>query len=335
MPDKRKWEEPATPAIPGKPVYLEVFMDFDKTLGEYCEHPLFRRCGVDPVKFWVRNNEWTEQLKAGGYNVGTGEIGYMTLMIRCARGLEPEFRGMKGLNNRMLRESGEELETYPGVPTFIDNLKSCLEGREEWRNYNIRLGFHVASTGLTEVILGNELAKHLSTVTGHENRQIQSVHGSQFIEEDGVIAHPILLDPYSKGRVIYQIAKGGLDLLNVDVPIEKRRSLKRNFLVLGDGPSDKAAFSVAHRYGGRGIGVFDPANKNSIMQVHRLHEEGVINHMCPADFTPGGATLLTMEATLMGMAERVIEELSQQSVYAMHSAPTYLEAPVPKKVGKA
>src|SRR3989338_8025632 len=214
---------------------LKVLADFDLTLGPYCQRRIFKHFDIDEHNFWKEKEELLQTWIQGQGYEGPGELGYLALMIDYAK---PGGK-MAGLNNKLIRELGKELEFYPGVPGFIPAVKAAVEEDSRCKDYGLRVDFHVVTTGLDEIIRGSPLAQHVA-----------SVHGSGFIEQDGVIAIPRLLSPYRKGEYLFTLTKGGSQLLNVEMPDEARVALKSDVFALGDGPSDISMFRLVKKSGG-------------------------------------------------------------------------------------
>ena len=63
---------------------------------------------------------------------------------------------MRGLTNQKLYELGNELEFYPGLPQFFDEL-ALIPTENEYKDYDFKLEHYVISTGLSQMILGRLL----------------------------------------------------------------------------------------------------------------------------------------------------------------------------------
>src|SRR5476649_2026136 len=89
--------------------------DFDKTLiPGYMQAPLFKRYGVDEARFWSETNKLVEAYARRGTRV-SGEISYLNHLLTYV--LDGQ---MRGLNNKILRECGKDIEFYPGLPGFFE-----------------------------------------------------------------------------------------------------------------------------------------------------------------------------------------------------------------------
>ncbi|MBI4015900.1 MAG: haloacid dehalogenase-like hydrolase [Candidatus Aenigmarchaeota archaeon] len=296
---------------PQKPV-LKVLGDFDLTLGPYCQGSIFRHFKVNEADFWREKEELLQTWRQEQGYEGPGELAYLALMINYAR---PGGK-MAGLNNRLIHDLGKELEFYPGVPDFIPAVKAAVEEDPRCKDHGLKVDFHVVTTGLDEIIRGSPLAQH-----------IVSVHGSGFIEQDGVIAVPRLLSPYGKGEYLFTLTKGRQDLLNVEMSDEARVALKSDVFALGDGPSDIAMFRLVKKNGGIAMGVYDPKSNKSRSQNMTMLREGRIDLSGPTDYSEGSHTRIQIEEGLLHMAYRVIDDIEARSRGGVGADVGHLNAP--------
>lgn len=93
---------------------IAIIWDFDKTLiPGYMQEPLFKHYNVDGRTFWREVNALPDHLTRKGQEMVAADSIYLNHILTYVRaGI------FKGLNNRLLRELGGELEFYPGLPEF-------------------------------------------------------------------------------------------------------------------------------------------------------------------------------------------------------------------------
>ena len=97
---------------------IALIWDFDKTLAkDYMQKPIFHKYGVDEQEFWKENNSLVEKYKNMGIKVSKDTI-YLNHLLTCV-----EQGILEGLNNSLLRELGQEINFYEGLPDFFSMLK--------------------------------------------------------------------------------------------------------------------------------------------------------------------------------------------------------------------
>lgn len=142
---------------------IAIIWDFDKTLiPGYMQEPIFNKYRIDGKKFWEEVNALPEKYEKRGIRVNKDTI-YLNHMITC---VNQEI--FKGLNNRILRELGEELKFYPGIPEIFQDLKDVVGKNEKYQNFSIHVEHYIVSTGLTEMIKGSKISGLVDGIWGCE-----------------------------------------------------------------------------------------------------------------------------------------------------------------------
>ena len=91
--------------------------DFDKTLiPGYMQTPLFNHFGIDEKVFWTEVNKLPEIYAKRGLSVSAETIYLNHILSYVKNG------PMRGLTNQKLFELGQELDFYPGLPQFFQEL---------------------------------------------------------------------------------------------------------------------------------------------------------------------------------------------------------------------
>lgn len=292
---------------------LACIWDFDKTLiPGYMQAPLFRRHGVDEATFWAETNALHENYRQRGYNI-SGEISYLNHLLTYV------LAGKFGrLNNRTLRQSGADIEFYPGLPEFFELAKTYVREKPEYRKHEIQLEHYIVSTGLAEMVRGSIIAKHVDGIWGCEfiENPLQPGFLKQHempITAEAVIAQiGMVIDNTTKTRALYEINKGtnknsSIDV-NSNVKPEDRRIPFQNMIYIADGPSDIPSFSVVKGGGGRTYGVYNPEHSGEFEQNDRLLQAGRIHGYGPADYTAQSSTARWLRMHLHSMCDRVVAD---------------------------
>lgn len=287
--------------------------DFDKTLiPGYMQWPIFRRYGVDENRFWKEVNRLPEIYRARGQKVAD-DIAYLNHMLTYVR-----HGRFAGLNNRLLREMGTELNFYQGLPGFFRVLKEMVADDPVYKRYDIRLEHYIVSTGLAEMVRGSAIAPWVEDVYGCEfienplppDFDVQQEFTIDASAEIGQIAQ--MVDNTIKTRFIFEINKGTNKISTIDVNSkiepDDRRVPIQNMIYVADGPSDVPVFSVVRKHGGRTYAVYEPGNEKEFAQNDELRSSGRVDHFGRADFREKSDTHMWLKTHVRRICDRMVEE---------------------------
>ena len=106
-----------------QPLFLQNIIaciwDFDKTLSPgYMQAPIFELYEVDPKKFWKEVDELPNHYKKDGLDLISTDTLYLNHLLTYTK--QGKF---KALNNTRLKELGDKIELYDGLPEFFNQLK--------------------------------------------------------------------------------------------------------------------------------------------------------------------------------------------------------------------
>ena len=108
---------------------ITLIWDFDKTLiPGYMEDPLFRHYGVSPSEFWAEVEGLPRYYRDRGGELVATESLYLSHILTYVRSGR-----FGGLSNAVLRRLGEEIEFYPGLPGFLEQISKII--RQRFRFY--------------------------------------------------------------------------------------------------------------------------------------------------------------------------------------------------------
>lgn len=292
---------------------IACIWDFDKTLiPGYMQAPLFRRYGVDEATFWSETNALSEHYRKQGCRISS-EISYLNHLLTYVLA-----GNMAGLSNRILRETGAELELYPGLPVFFQKLREWGCSKPEYAKHGIELEHYIVSTGLAEMIRGSAIAPYADGIWGCEfiENPLQPGFLTQKelpIEATAEIAQiGMMIDNTTKTRAIFEINKGtnknpAIDV-NAKVTPEDRRIPLQNMIYIADGPSDVPSFSVVKSGGGKAFAVYNPKQQSEFAQNDLLRSAGRIDHYGPADYSEGSATAKWLHLQVESMCDRIVAD---------------------------
>ncbi|AWT59932.1 MAG: hypothetical protein DF168_01130 [Candidatus Moanabacter tarae] len=305
--------------------------DFDKTLiPGFMQSPLFRRFKIDEEAFWKEVSILPEIYSKRGVNVSKDTV-YLNHLLSYVRNGR-----LRGLNNRMLRELGEELVFFPGLPDLFPNLKELVRSRPEFVSHELSLEHYVISTGLAELIRGSELSPHLDGIFGCEfiedpappdfdQQKEFELDRSTEISQIGV-----MVDNTIKTRFIFEINKGSNKLSEIDVNAtirtEDRRIPIQNMIYVADGPSDVPVFSVVKNYGGLTHAVYDPNRPEEFAQNDRLLQSGRIHAYGPADYRPESSTSMWIRMHILRICDRIVTDREQALAKRVSVPPRHIHS---------
>lgn len=303
--------------------------DFDKTLiPGYMQAPIFETFGIDGDAFWKEVNALPGIYAKRGTRVSHDTVYLNHLLSYVKNGC------LKGLTNQRLRELGQQLVFYPGLPDLFEQLKEVVRARPEYRKHNITLEHYVISTGLAEMIKGSLIAPYVDGIFGCEfieaplppnySRQDELALQMEFeISQVGTI-----VDNTIKTRYIFEINKGTNKNPEIDVNASMSRVDRRvpidRMIYTADGPSDVPVFSVVKGNGGKAYAVFNPdseaefAQNDALLHAHRIHAYG------PADYTEKSTTSKWLRMHVRKICDNVVTECEAALSANVGKAPRHL-----------
>ncbi|GHV00732.1 hypothetical protein FACS1894211_08770 [Clostridia bacterium] len=291
---------------------IAIIWDFDKTLTpNYMQNPIFEQFKVDPVKFWVEVNSLPEKYALADIKVNKDTI-YLNHMITCVRqGLFPR------LNNKLLKELGQKIEFYNGIPEIFSQLDTIID-KPQFKTFNIHIENYIVSTGITQMIRGSKVAPFIKDIWGCEF--IENPIPTKLCKENSSSRDDILsqigyiIDNTSKTRAIFEINKGAnvfpkdIDV-NSTMKAESRRVPFENMVYIADGPSDIPVFSILKQYGGSTFAIYPKGNKEAFDQVELLLRGGRIDSYAEADYSSGTQTNMWLTRRVEEIANKIYQKM--------------------------
>ena len=239
---------------------IAMIWDFDKTLiPGNMQGPLFRHYGIDEAEFWAEVDGLQDFYEGHGSTLIQRDHLYLNHILTYVR----EGR-MPGASNQLLRELGAEIDFYPGMPDYLEQVRKGIESEPRFAEHQIHVEHYVVSTGLRQMILGSAIAPQIEYVWGCEYTEVVAppeygMHQGQLFAPLGEIRQLVYtIDNTSKTRALFEINKGtnknpSIDV-NAKIAKEDRRVPFQNMIYVADGPSDVPVFSVVEATTGTGQG---------------------------------------------------------------------------------
>ncbi|MEK0450439.1 MAG: hypothetical protein RL088_2707 [Verrucomicrobiota bacterium] len=269
---------------------IAIVYDYDQTLSpNYMQDEvLFPAFGIDSGKFWARCQAL---VRDDGYD---SELAYLKALLDCLDLDRP--------TNARLRQLGEGLKFYPGLPEMFEELAKTLL-RPEHVALGIKVEHYIISSGLKALIDGSRIAPF-----------IKAVFGCEFAEDKaGSITFPKrVISHTQKTQFLFRINKGLLDYtqdVNDHMPPDMRPVPFDHMIYVGDGPTDVPCFTVVRQYGGHAIAVYNPndPSRNSFRKCFQLvGTADRVRHIAPADYRAGSHLRLLLEQMVAEIADRIV-----------------------------
>ncbi|GMW03297.1 MAG: hypothetical protein AMXMBFR84_44310 [Candidatus Hydrogenedentota bacterium] len=303
---------------------IAVVWDFDKTLSpHYMQKPLFEAYRIDESRFWKEVRALPEFYARAGVTVqpDTCYLGHLLSYVQAGR--------MPNLTNSRLRELGERIEFFPGVPEVFASMKASVE-HARYRELDIRLEHYVVSTGLAEMIRGSKIFQYLDGVYASEFIEVPAGPEPNFIRDPqrGEISQiASFLDNTTKTRALFEINKGvGREKsisVNDTIPEDERRVPFKNMLYIADGPSDIPSFSVVMKHGGWTCAVYDPHDSDHFEQAASLLQNKRVHYYCESDYRAESATARSLLRQVRLIADRMVVERTKAFASKVGRGPSH------------
>lgn len=293
---------------------IAFIWDFDKTLTRgYMQKPLFDHFNVNEGTFWAEVNALEEFYGRFDLKV-SGDTAYLEHTLDYVRtGKFP------GLNNKLLREFGAQVELAPGMPDFMKRTREFVANDARYVKHLISVEHYVVSTGFRQMIEGNPIFEHLDGVWACELLPDPPAANDGLLDPasfdpDGPLAQiGYTIDNTTKTRAVFEINKGINKLENVNVnarmAADERRVPFSNMIYIADGPSDVPVFSVVGGQGGKTLAVHSDANYEGVMQ---LQDDGRVNHTASADYTTDSEADRWLFRSLRTIADAICNNRERQ-----------------------
>ena len=302
---------------------IAVVWDFDKTLVDgYMQDPIFEHYNVDAREFWKEVGALPKKYMDEQNVLVNPDTIYLNHFIKYAK----EGK-LKGLTNEKLKEFGEQLKFYAGVPEIFNKTKELIENNPMYKEYNIKVEHYIVSTGMTQVIKGSSVMQYVEHVWGCELIEGEDNEGNPCIAEIGYT-----IDNTSKTRALFEINKGvhstdrreGVKV-NTRIPEELRRVHFMNMIYIADGPSDIPAFSVVNKNNGATFAIYPKGDMEAMKQVEQMRVDGRIHMYAEADYTENTTAYMWICNKITEFAERIRnKEREKIAKYTAISTPKHL-----------
>ena len=304
---------------------IAIIWDFDKTLSpDYMQKPIFEHYGIDQDAFWTEVQALPRYYERAGIRVqeDTCYLGHLLSYVQHGK--------MGDLTNAKLKELGDEIGLFPGLPEIFGRLRTIVE-EPPFKEGDLRLEHYVVSTGLDAMVRGSKVAEYLEGVFASVFIESPAPPGADMkgTPASGPISQIAgFLDNTTKTRALFEINKGVNKVpkisVNDTIPEDDRRVPFQNMIYIADGPSDIPSFSVVRKHGGKTYAVYDPERETHYEQAANLAETGRVDHFGAADYREGSETDRWLRYHVRRMAERMMRERQQATESRVRRGPTHI-----------
>lgn len=289
--------------------------------------PLFNHFGIDEKVFWTEVNKLPEIYAKRGLSVSAETIYLNHILSYVKNG------PMRGLTNQKLFELGQELDFYPGLPQFFQEL-AMIPNEASFKEHDIKIEHYVISTGLAQMIAGSKISSFVHGIFASEF--IESALPPKFLSQtdlslplDPEISQiGMAVDNTIKTRFIFEINKGcnknPTIEVNASMPHELRRVPLDQLIYVADGPSDVPVFAVVKQMGGKTYAVYDPNDENEFAQTCDLVETGRVHNNGPADYSAKSSTSIWMKQKVREIISAMIRRKELNIQRNTKSAPKHM-----------
>lgn len=271
---------------------MAICYDFDRTLSpdDMQTFTLIPSFGVDKNVFWQESDTLAEE------NLMDNNLAWMYELIKYSK-----FKG-KSLRREYFKEIGADVQLYPGVESWFDNVNAYARER------GIEVEHYIISSGLKEIIEGSRIAPYITRVYA----------SSYLYSADGIAEWPAQAVNYTtKTQFIFRIAKGYLEeydpRVNDSMPHNVRNVDYENIVYIGDSATDIPCMTLVKQKGGYSIGVYDPVSNNK-KKVYQLFSDGRLNFYAPADYSEDSAIFDYMKNVIDEIAAKEKQKAEQKKL---------------------
>lgn len=291
---------------------IAIICDCDDTLAPDTTAQLLAAFDIDATEFYEIQ---CKSLIDAGWDP---TLAYLNKMIERAT---PGGR-LTGLTRRRMREIGESLRLFPGVPAVFGRLREEIEDGSKYRPYGIRIEIYIITGGIEELISARFRPEGGKPKTRPKN-YIDWIWGCNFsfAEPDGPICKIKNVVSFTeKTKFIFCVQKGLVGPKYVNRPYDVNKQMDpderkipfANMVYVGDGPSDVPCMSLLSKdYRDRGC-VVGIENKNRMERTWEIGYGRRVDAIADPDYRKMGSGYLYLRKAVVQIADRIVEDIERE-----------------------
>lgn len=263
---------------------IAVVFDFDETLAPPTHLKMLQKTGIDKEE---REN----------FVQGLLEQGWDKIMARAYSWVKYSQNENPLIKRQMFQEIGEELELYEGVDTLFDRLRSFCPDAD------IEIKFYLLTAGFVEIPQATSIAHEFESIWG----------GAYAFDDEGKLSFvKSILTHEQKREYIQQLAKGTgtqgpsapanthqiVEEENMHIPFTQ-------IIYVGDGASDRPAFSLLHEKGGVTIGLVKDGSA-TWKEGDELTKSQKVDNLLAVDYTEGSELMHCLQLAVECICRRIM-----------------------------
>jgi len=263
---------------------IAVVFDFDETLAPSTHLKLLEKSGIDKNE----REKFVEKLLDEGWD---------KILARAYSWIKYSQDEAPPLTRQMFQEIGQELDLFDGVDTLFDRLRGfCPEE-------SIDMEFYLLTAGFVEIPEATSVAREFKRIWG----------GSYaFDEDDKLVFIKSMLTHEQKREYIQQLAKGtGED--GPSAPSDSHQFVEEEnmyipftqIIYVGDGSSDRPAFSLLHERGGITIGLAKDSNA-TWKEGDKLKKSQKVDNLLAVDYTEGSELMQCLQLAIESISRLIM-----------------------------
>jgi phosphoserine phosphatase len=262
---------------------IAVVFDFDETLAPPTHLNMLKKTGIDGEE---RENFVKKLLDQGWEKILARAYSW----IKYSQDANPK------ITRQMFQSVGEELELYDGVDTLFDRLRGFCPD-------SIDLEFYLLTAGFVEVPQATSIADEFKEIWGG---------AYAFNEQDELVFIKNMITHEEKREYIQQLAKG-TGTAGPNVPADSHQHVDEEdmyvpftqIVYVGDGSSDRPAFSLLHEMGGFAIGLAKD-NSAAWKENDKLKKSQKVDNLLKVDYTEGSELMQCLQLAIECIAKRIL-----------------------------
>lgn len=263
---------------------IAVVFDFDETLAPPTHLKMLEKTGIDQKE----REDYIKKLLDEGWD---------KILARAYSWVKYSQEERPPITRQMFREIGEEMSLFDGVDTLFDRLRSFCPDDE------VEMEFYLLTAGFVEI--------PRATVIAHEFKNIWG-GAYAFDDDDKLIFISRILTHEQKREYLQQLAKGtGLD--GPSAPSDSHQFVEEEnmhipfpqIIYVGDGASDRPAFSLLHEKGGVTIGLAKN-NDGTWKERDRLKKNQKVDNLLAVDYTEDSELMRCLKMAIESICQRIM-----------------------------